>query len=179
MVKKLIRLLSYTLFFLLALMYFMPKQNLYYFVENLLVPHAIILSSEEVVDKGFTLDVNHATLSLKSIESATIEQIHFKMFALYNAISFENITLSSAIKSLVPQHVAMAEISYTLFDPFFINASLSGEFGEAQARLQIFEKTVHIELVPSDKMLKEYKTTLQNMSKTESGEYIYDKNVSF
>lgn len=165
------------MFFILALMYFTPKQSLYYFFESLLVPHAVIISSEVVHDRGFTLDIENANLSFKSIESATIAEINLKLFALYNAVDLKNITLSSAVKSFFPQHVEVAKVRYTILNPLHVKANIIGEFGEADVKFHLFERSLHIELLPSPKMLKEYQNTLQNMSKNESGRYVYDKNI--
>ncbi|MCX6076228.1 MAG: hypothetical protein NTW78_04990 [Campylobacterales bacterium] len=177
MVKKVTKFLGYFVFFILALMYFAPKVSLYYFLESRLAPFGIIISTEDAIDRGFTLDVNNANVSFKSIESANIAEINVKIFALYNAIDFKNITLSAAVKSFVPLHVESANVKYTILNPLNLKATLKGEFGEAEAEFNISKYALHLELLPSDFMLKEYKTTLQTMKKNESGRYLYDQNI--
>jgi hypothetical protein len=177
MVKKVTKFFGYSLFFLLALFYFTPKVSVYYFLETLLAPHAVVISSEEAVDRGFTLQINHANISVKGIESANIGVIDVKIFALYNAIDFKDITLSSAAQSFIPLHVETATLKYTILDPLNVVAKIKGEFGEANVTFNILEKALHLELIPSDLMLKEYKNSLQNMSKNENGEYVYDKTI--
>lgn len=177
MVKKLTKFFGYSLFFLLALMYFTPKVSIYYFLETLLAPHAVVISSEEAVDRGFTLQINHANISFKAIESANIAEIDIKIFALYNVIHCKDITLSGAAQSFIPLHVEAATLKYSVFNPLNVVAKINGEFGEANVTFNILERALHLKVVPSDLMLKDYKNTLQNMSKNENGEYIYDKTI--
>ncbi|WP_415396554.1 hypothetical protein [Sulfurimonas sp. CS5] len=177
MVKKLYKFFGYSLVFILALMYFVPKVSLYYFLETKLDQFAVVISSEEVLDKGFTLKIKHADLYYKSIQSANIQESNIKLFVLYNAVDFQNITLSSAAKFFVPLHVKNINIKYTMFDPLYIKADVEGEFGKANVRFSIFDKTLHLKLLPSELMLKSYVNTLKNMSKNEKGEYIYDKTI--
>jgi hypothetical protein len=177
MVKKLFKFFGYSLFFIVALMYFTPKVSVYYFLETKLTQFAVVVSSEEAIDKGFTLELNHADVYYKSIQSANIETTDIKLFVLYNALSFQNITISSAAKSFVPLHVQNANIKYTIFDPLHIKADIVGEFGNANVSFDIREKTLHLKLFPSPLMLKSYGNTLKNMRKNEKGEFTYDKTI--
>ncbi|MFA6136545.1 MAG: hypothetical protein WC667_00525 [Sulfurimonas sp.] len=177
MVKKITKFLAYFVFFILALMYFAPKVSLYYFLESRLAPLGIIISTEDATDRGFSLDIKSANISFKSIESANIAEINVKIFALYNVIDFENITLSTAVKSFLPLHVETAKVRYTILDPLNLKAELKGEFGDAEAEFNLMKRALHLELIPSPLMLKEYKTTLQSMKINERGRYLYDQNI--
>lgn len=178
MVKKMTKFLGYSLFFILALICFTPKVSVYYFLETMLVPHAVTINSEAVIDNAFTLSINHANISVQSIESATIAETNVKIFAFYNRIEFKDITLSSAVQAFIPRHVESADIRYTLLNPLNVVAKINGTFGEADVKFNLLERALHLKVKPSDLMLKEYKSTLQNMSKNENGEYVYDKNIS-
>ncbi|MBU1659432.1 hypothetical protein KKG72_10350 [bacterium] len=172
---KLSRFLGYFVFFILALMYFTPKVSVYYFLEQQLKPYAVIISSEEVKDDGFTLGIEHASISVKSIESANIGEIGVKIFVLYNSLNLKNITLSSAAGSFIPLQADAAEIRYTVLNPLHVVAHAKGDFGEVQAQFNLLQNTLHLKLIPSDVMLKDYTHTLKTLVKNESGEYLYDK----
>ena len=172
---KILKLLGYTLFFILALIYFMPKQSIYYFAEKKLAENKIILSHESVVDSGFSLKLSNANISYNAIESATVKNIDIKMLIFYNSLSVENIELSSMASSFVPLHIRTLNVQYTFFNPLNIVAKVSGEFGEANAKLNILDKNITILLTPSELMLNKYKNTLQNLKKNQSGEYEYVK----
>lgn len=177
MVKKLCKFFGYSVFFIVALIYFTPKVSLYYFLETKLNQLEIVIGLEEALDNGFTLGVKHQSVYYKSIQSATIKEAHLKIFMLYNALNFKDITLSSVAKSFFPLHIENATIQYTLFNPLYIQAVIDGEFGKANARYSILKKTLHIELLPSDLMLKSYMNTLKNMQKNKEGEYSYDTAI--
>lgn len=169
------RFFAYLLFFILALMYFTPKSSIYYFLEQQLKPHSIVVSSEDVRDSGFSLNISNADLSYKSIESAHISDTDISMFILYNSVSFKDITLNSVGKSFIPIHIESGDITYSLFNPLNIKASSVGEFGEALSSFNILDRKLHVELKPSKMMLRDYKKTLQKMNKNENGGYNYEK----
>jgi len=175
MVKKLSKFLAYTLFFVLALMFFAPKISAYYLLEQQIKPFGVIISTEDLRDNGFSLDVESAEVSFKGIESANIEKINIKIFGIYNAIDVQNIELSSTAATFIPLHVNSAKLSYSILDPLHAHGYIEGEFGEANLAYDLLENSVHIVLQPSSLMLKNYKNTLRSLKKDENGEYVYDK----
>jgi len=98
------------------------------------------------------------------------------MYGLYNSIYLSDITLSSTAKSFVPLHVENIKVIYSILNPLNIKAHGVGEFGEFEAKFNILEYTLHVELKPAEIMSKKYKDTLKNFSKNEDGELYYDKN---
>lgn len=177
MVKKLCKFFGYSVFFIVALIYFTPKASLYYFVETKLNQFDVVISNEEAVDKGFALEIDHQIIYYKSIQSANIQKTNLKLSMLYNALTLKDITLSSVAKSFIPLHIEKATIKYTIFDPLDIKAVIDGEFGRANIRFSILKRTLHLELFPSELMLKSYVNTLKNMRKQKEGEYTYDKTI--
>ena len=172
---KFLKLFAYTLFFILALISFLPKTSLYYYAEGELEKERVTLSDEEVIDSGFSLELKHLKLSYDSIESANIESADIKMFLLYNSVSVKNIEFSSVVSSFVPLHVERVDVIYTLLNPLLVVAKASGAFGEADAKVNILDRNISIVLKPSELMLKKHRSTLRNLSKNEEGEYRYDK----
>ncbi|MFT5659645.1 MAG: hypothetical protein ACI9TV_000267 [Sulfurimonas sp.] len=166
---------GYITFFILALMYFMPKVSSYYYVEQELEKHKIILSHEEVLDNGFSLQLNHVDVSFDSIESASIQSVKVKVFVAYNSIYIEDITLESILGSFFPLHIKDAEMSYSIFKPLEVMAKANGDFGSASAEIHLLDRNISATIRPSKLMLQKYKRTLLMMKKQENGEYIYDK----
>lgn len=175
MVKKVSLFFGYSAFFLLAFMYFTPKQNLYYFLEKELKIYNVIISNEKVQDKGFTLTLENADLFVKSIKSANAKEVNVKIFALYNSLTLSDVTLSSVAASFVPLHINELRFTYSVLNPFNITAYGIGEFGEAEAALSILNRSLHIDVEPSDKMKKEYANSMRQLKKSEDGGYFYDK----
>ncbi len=176
MVKKLSIFLGYTLFFILSLIYFTPKVSLYYLAEKELNKFDLIISNEQVVDSGFSLELSDFNLYIKSIESATVEVLDMKIFGLYNTVKLQNIILSDTAKSFLPLNIYLVEARYTIFNPLNATATANGEFGELDVTFNLLEMALNIKLIPSDIMLKKYRSTMSQFSKNEDGSYSYVKN---
>ena len=166
---------GYLLFFILALMFFMPKVSSYYYAEQELQKHKVILSNEELIDNGFSLQVNHINLSYDSIDSARVESLNVKLFLMYNIIKVEKIRLDSIVSSFFPVEVDTIIISHHIFNPLKVFASAEGEFGSAVVEVSVLDRNLSATIKPSEIMLQKYKKTLSMMKKQENGEYTYDK----
>ena len=175
MVKKIILFFAYTLFFVVALMYFTPKSSVYFLLEEQLKKYDVVISSEEINERAFTLSVTDADVSFKSISSAKIAKSDLKIFAFYNSLNFEDITLSSTAKAFVPLRVERVELVYSILNPLNVTLYGVGEFGEVNAEFNILQRSLHLRLKPSQAMNNNYKNTLKNLTKTENGEFTYDK----
>ncbi|RLA73659.1 MAG: hypothetical protein DRG78_22170 [Epsilonproteobacteria bacterium] len=176
MVKKIAPYIAYTIFFLVALIYFTPKINFYYFLEAQLEEKGVLISDEVTKDKGYALKVYNANLSYSSIESAEIADIALKIYGVYNSIYLNNITLTTTAKSFIPLHVDNVKVIYSILNPLNIKAYGVGAFGEFYAKFNVLEQTLHVELKPAEIMSVKYKNTLNNFSENEDGELCYDKN---
>jgi len=175
MVKKVSLFFAYFAFFLLALMYFTPKENLYYLLEKELRTYDLIISNEGVKDSGFTLNLENADLFIKSIKSANAKAVNVNFFALYNSVKISDITLSNVAASFIPLQIDELRFTYSIFNPLNINVYGIGEFGEAEAAFNVLERSLHIDVKPSDKMKKEYKNSMRQLQKSQEGGYSYDK----
>jgi len=175
MVKKLLIFLGYTLFFMAALIYFTPKISIYYFLEKELKAQGVIISAEEAVDSGFSLVLSHGEVSYKGVDSAKVERLKVNIFELYNSVNVQGVVLSSAAESFVPLNIESIDITYTLLNPLNVVGVAEGEFGSLNMEYSLLENSVHIELEPSKIMLKNYKSTLQELVKSEDGGYVYEK----
>ena len=175
MVKKISIFFAYAIFFMLAIMYFTPKDSIYFSFEEKLKHLDVVISSEQVEDSGFTLNITDADLSFKSISSAKINQSSITVFALYNSVSLKGITLSSTAKSFAPLNIESVNVVYSIVNPLNASIKAVGEFGELEGEFNIVDSSLHLELKPSQKMLKNYQSSLRKLSKTENGEFVYDK----
>lgn len=172
---KIVKIFGYIVFFVLSLIYFIPKLSVYYFVEKELKKQEIILSKEELLENIFSLELNHPEFSYKGIESAKAQSINMNFFLVYNVISAKNIEFSDIASSFIPLKVDNAQVQYTIFDPLNISLKASGEFGELDSNINVLDKNVTMKLIPSELMLESYKRTLKKLNKNENGEYTYAK----
>jgi len=175
MVKRVLKFIAYLLFFLLALIVFLPKESLYYLAENQIKQFDIIVSNESVKEQVLSLKIENLELSLKGIESATMESMDIELLLLYNVIEIKNISLSSVVDDYLPSRIERAKLFYTPFNPFILKATGEGEFGSFHASFNIVERNVTLILLPTKMMQKKYKKLLKQFKKSKTGEYIYAK----
>ncbi|MCW8839073.1 MAG: hypothetical protein OQJ77_05305 [Thiovulaceae bacterium] len=172
---KIAKFLAYSIFFILALMYFTPKVALYYFAETQLKPYGVIMTDESVSDNGFTFGIKDAVVTFKAIESATVKDTNIALFGLYNKVKLKDITLASTAASFVPTDVKNVDISYSIFNPLNIIAVSEGGFGEAKVEVNLLDRKLYLKLEPSKVMNKKYRNTLRNLKKSKDGGYEYAK----
>ena len=174
---KLGKYLAYALFFVLALIYFMPKLSAYYLLESELQKFDVVISKENAVDNGFSLSVTDATLSVKGVDSATISSVDISALILSNTVMVKQIKLSSVASNFMPLNIDTVEISYSIFNPLSVVAHAVGGFGEADVIFDISASSIKADVKPSELMFKNYKATLKNLKKSENGGYIYEQNI--
>ncbi|MDD2906325.1 MAG: hypothetical protein PHC74_08480 [Sulfurimonas sp.] len=175
MVKKLLRFFAYFAFFILALIYFAPKESIYYLLEHELKTYSVVISDETLQDKGLTLSIQNAALYVKSIESAKIKNCDVTLLLLYNSLNASDITLSESLKSFVPLKIESLAFTQSIFDPLHLHIHALGAFGEAKGSVNLLERTIHIDFTASELMQKEYKNALREFTKSQEGGLVYDK----
>jgi len=175
MVKKMLKLLSYFIFFIFMLILFVPKNSIWYFAEKSLKQYEIVISNESLEDSFTTLNVNNLEISAKTVDAGTIKELDFTLLLIYNKLLFTDIELSSLVESYLPSKIEKLEISYTLFNPLFVEAEGSGEFGTTKMKFNLQTRELIVSLHPSKKMFSSYKNSLKQFKKSETGEYIYAK----
>jgi hypothetical protein len=174
---KIGRFLAYSLFFIMALMYLMPKASIYFFFEEQIKPYAIIINNESVKDRGLGLEVTDAVVYIQSIGTAQIGSVDVDLFALFNAIDINNVTLSSVAAAVMPLHIQEVHIRHSILSPLEITVDGQGEAGVFHATFHLLDRVLNLSLKPSEDMLKNYKSTLSNLKRTENGEYLYEKTI--
>ena len=171
--KKIGLFILYVVLFIAALLFFTPKENLYYFAEEQLKPLGVVIGYEDAIDHGFTLEISHAQLYFKKIKSADVGSINIAIFGLYNAIDIKNIVLDSAAEQFFPPLIEHIEIRQNIFAPLEISAQALGDFGEAQAVVNLSDRNGTVLLTPSKLMSKRYRNTLRQLKRTKEGTYRY------
>lgn len=173
---KFFKLLGYFIFFMAALVFFMPKISLYYYAEEELEKHKVVFSKEEVFDKGFSLNIKHIKVSYKSDIIADVANLDLTLYFLHNSLHAQNILLSKSMSSFVPVKVESLILKYSFLHPLSVRAKASGEFGEVSAMLDILDMNASLLLIPSKLMQTKYKKTLRMLKKNDNGSYEYAKN---
>lgn len=174
---RVLKYLFYLIFFIFVLIYFLPKENIYFYAEKLLEKEKIVLSSEKVKDKGFCLSITDAIFSYESIEVANVKKLSINIFALYNSIKVDGVELTKAMGNYLPQNINEITIRYSIINPLFVTIQASGEFGNLSGDIDIYNAKMSLKLTPSNIMKNKYKNSLKYFKKDSSGEYHYDKSI--
>lgn len=175
MVKKVLKFLSFTLFFLMALMIFIPKESVYYFAEKQMKAFDVVVSNEKLTENIFSLHIKNLEISAKGVDSAVIQEADIKLLLMYNSLNFEKIQLSSVVEAYAPSNIEHIELQYTLVNPLNVIVNAKGDFGEAHASFNLLKRAANVVLKPSKRMLSNYRRTLHFFKKSQNGEYVYAK----
>ncbi|MFA5233627.1 MAG: hypothetical protein WC390_04430 [Sulfurimonas sp.] len=175
--KKIALFLLNIFVFTALMLYLLPKENLYYLLEQNLEKESLVFNNEKFKDKGLQFEVRDSVLFYKGIESAEIGKTRFDFFLLYNAVVFKGVKVSNIAQNFMPPYVNRVDFRYTIFDPLRIRGKARGEFGEADIFLHLLEKKIRVILLPSEIMLQKYKNSLKKFKKSEDGEYVYEQNI--
>lgn len=177
MVKKLLYFFGYTLFFLAALLFFTPKEQLFYLAESSMKESNVYIYNETFYDNGFGFVLQDFDISFQSVKALHAMHAKFSFFGIFNKVAVEDIELSGALGSFMPLHVESVELSYSIFHPLAITLYAKGEFGEAHGSFALLEQEATLSLMPSQKMQNEFKHTLKEFKKDQTGGYSYAKKL--
>lgn len=173
--KKVFAFLLYTIFFLAMVIYFTPKVNLYYEAEIALKKFNIIISDENIKDKGFSLAIERADIyAMDGIKVANIDAFELKVLGVYNRVHIEGVTLTSAAASFVPTKINRIDMQYSVLNPLNVTAFALGDFGEANAIVNLKERHLRVTLLPSKLMFSRFKNTIKMLKKSDEGTYVYE-----
>ncbi len=83
---KILKSITLIIIFCFSSLFFLPKQSLYYKIEQELVKYDVILSEELIISSPFSLKIKGAILYIKGINIAKIDDIN---------IAFNSVDISS------------------------------------------------------------------------------------
>jgi len=175
MVKKLSKFIGYFLFFIMALIVFMPKSSLYFLGEKNLKKQNIIISNEKIEENLFSLNISDMDLYVKGIQSAKIKEADITFLLFYNSVDIKDIKISSVAEAYLPTNIDRVNINYTIFNPLVVNATSKGGFGQIRAKVNLLDRKIKVYLKPSKKMLRKYSRSMRYFKKDAKGEYVYAK----
>lgn len=167
-------LIGYAVLTLVMILYFLPKTNLYYKLEHTLQPKGIIVHNEHINDKRLWLEILDAELYVQKIESLHIGRSTIMLFGIYNRVDLEKITLASTLGQFVPKNIQSAKFRYGLHDPLNVNATVSGDFGKAKIRLNLYDRIITADVEASKLMKSKFSATLRNLTRDKKGGYHYE-----
>jgi len=164
MVKKIFIALFITWF---ALLIFMPKQEIYYALEKELAKQEIKINEKSIKEGVFSLSLNQASVYVKGVKIATIEELTLFTLLFYTRIELDSLLLDDSLKFMAPQQTNKAIFSHAIFSPFDASVHAEGSFGVIDGKVDLKERKLHIDFNET----KEIEMIKPQLKKDEKGWY--------
>ena len=142
MVKKSVLVLLVTW---LAIVILMPKQEIYYKLEEALDSYEIRLNEEKKSEGLFSLNLKGVTVYVKGINVATIDEVNLFTLLFYSSIELESLLVDDSLKTMIPQETTSAVLRHSIRSPLDVSVVASGSFGSLTGNIDLNERKVHLD----------------------------------
>jgi len=164
MVKKIFIMLFIAWFGLLV---FMPKQEIYYKLEKELEKQEIEINEKSIEEGVFSLTVKQASVYVKGIPVATIDELRFFTVLFYTKVELDTLLLDDSLKAMAPQQTDKASLSHSIISPLNASIQAEGSFGGIEGSLDLKERKLHLDFNET----KEIEMLKPQLKKDEKGWY--------
>jgi len=158
--------------FYLALVFLMPKAELYYTLKSYLKPERIVLTQDSVKDRWFDLKVENLKLFYDGIESAQAENLTIAPWLLYNKVNAHNVTAGKDVKKMFDFKADYVTMTYSVIAPFAVKIDAEGNFGKIEGALNLKEMKLKLVCTP-EKRFKSSSMFRELFRKTDEG-YVHE-----
>jgi len=166
MVKKSVLVLLVTW---LAIVILMPKQEIYYKLEEALDSYEIRLNEEKKSEGLFSLNLKGVTVYVKGINVATIDEVNFFTLLFYSSVELRSLLVDDSLKTMIPQETTSAVLEHSILSPLDVSVMASGSFGALTGNIDLNERTVHLDFNES----KNIQMLKPSLKKSEKG-WVYE-----
>ena len=128
----------------ILIVFFMPKKELYYLLEQKLKAENIVISGEVLVEGPLSLTVEHPVFFLGGAPVASAKKITLWSILFYSKASTEALLLAEGLAEEVS--VAELKASHSLLSPWKVSLSGKGSLGEMKGELMLKERQIHLSL---------------------------------
>jgi len=142
MVKKI---LLVSIIVWLAILVLMPKQEIFYKLEETLDHYEIRLNEEKKSEGLFSLNLKGVTVYVKGINVATIEELNLFSLLFYSSIELRSLLVDDSLKTMIPQETTNAVLRHSILSPSDASVSANGSFGSLRGTIDLNERTVHLD----------------------------------
>lgn len=171
--KKIFKISTLVFAFLLSFLLFLPKDSIYFLIEEKLAKEKIVLSNEQITGSLFGFEIKGADVFYENIAVANVNKITLKSYLLFNEIKIKDIRLMESLQAFAPSLIDEINIKYSVFDFKNIKIDSFGNFGNVKGKVDLINGVLFLELTPSNKMRSLYGNVLSNM-KFNNGNYTYE-----
>ena len=166
MVKKSVLVLLVTW---LAIVILMPKQEIYYKLEEVLDGYEIRLNEEKKSEGLFSLNLKGVTVYVKGINVATIDEVNLFTLLFYSSVELQSLLVDDSLKTMIPQETTSAVLKHSILSPLDVSVAANGSFGALIGNIDLNERTVHLDFNES----KNIQMLKPSLKKSEKG-WVYE-----
>jgi len=142
MVKKFFILLLVLWF---AILFFMPKQALYYKLEEALLKYDIKINEKNIEEGLFSLTLHDSKVYVKGIQLATVEKIDFFTLLFYTKVEVHTLLLDESLKNMAPTEIDEVEVTHALWNPLNISVDAQGSFGNVEGDASLMDRHIRLD----------------------------------
>lgn len=171
--KPLLWLLLLALFIVITL----PKEQLYYKLEQtILKKNEIVLYDEKVSNKLLSLNIKDTMISYKKIDAGYLQELNIFSLLFYTDITVKNLKVNKSIQNIIPADIKQLNIKHSILMPHLINLDGELKMGTLSAQANLFSRKINVTLEVKDRISSSEKRLLNFMkkSKTQKGVYTYE-----
>jgi len=142
MVKKILIMLGLVW---LGFFVLMPKQELYYKLEEVLEKQSIVMNEKQKDEGLFSLTLHQVDVYVKGIKLATIEKVDFFTLLFYSSVTCEDVMLDDSLKAMAPTQITTAKATHAIWAPLKINLNAQGPFGSVEGSMHLNDRSVRLD----------------------------------
>ncbi len=153
----------------LAIVILMPKQEIYYKLEEVLNGYEIRLNEEKKSEGLFSLNLKGVTVYVKGINVATINEVNLFTLLFYSSVELRSLLVDDSLKTMIPQETTSAVLRHSILSPLDVSVGAHGSFGALTGNIDLNERTVHLDFNES----KNIQMLKPSLKKSEKG-WVYE-----
>jgi hypothetical protein len=174
-VKKIAAALIWAVIALEAVVFFLPKKEIYYLGERYLDALGVAISSEEASDYGWLFSLKGGAIYYDRMQTAENNRLSLFASIFYNELSLEPFSFASELNSIFPTRVDFLKARHTIFLPHKIFLSGEGEIGAISGWIDLFARKIYIVINAPSEIQQKYGQIFAVLEKKSEG-FVYERD---
>lgn len=159
--------------FIIALLVFLPKENIFYTLQNRASEKNMSFNYDKVKENPLLLSLEGGTAFYEELPLASFRTLEVHSYGVMNTLVAEKITLTPDFSELFPEVIESVIVKQRLWRPDNIVIEMSGDFGVAKGEYSLFHRRLHLVIEPS-RILFRFPALMNKLKKNENGEWVYE-----
>jgi len=139
--------------FYIAFIAFMPKQELYFYLEQQLKKNGVTIYNESFKETPLALQVSNAIIEYEGVDVAQFNMLTIKAYLFINTLELEHLELLDLAKKALDIEIEKLEAKHTILKPFLITLQATGSFGSATGYINLKARVLHIDITDAQNIL--------------------------